>query len=105
MYKGHCHCQAIQFEIDHIDELDADNERIANSDNQSLRLEVNKEVLVIDCAPSALAKLHVPNGETHHMCNICGHLMFVETSAKKVIVDVFFNGHDALSEPHCQFVV
>ena len=103
MYKGSCHCQAVQFEVDHLDEFDADKESIANSDNQALRLNVKKAALVIDCAPSALATLHVANGETHHMCNICGQLMFIEDEQENVSVEVAFNGHDALSTPHCQF--
>ncbi len=105
MYKGSCNCQAVQFEIDRIDELDADNESVANADHQRLNIEVCKENLIIDCAPSVLAQLHAANGETHHVCTICGHLMFVESEQDKVLVEVSFNGHDALSAPHCQFVV
>lgn len=105
MYRGSCHCQAVQFEIDHLDEHDADNESITNTDNQALRLYVKKAALVIDCAPSSLATLHVANGETHHVCNVCGHLMFIEDDRENVSVEAAFNGHDALLTPHCQFVV
>ncbi len=105
MYKGSCHCQAVQFEVDHIGELDADDESVANTDNKRLRLEVLKENVVIDCGPSVLAQLHAANGETHHVCTICGYLLFVETTKDKMIVEVAFNGHDALSAHHCQFVL
>ncbi|WP_232379070.1 hypothetical protein [Alteromonas macleodii] len=34
MYRGSCSCQAIQYEIDHIGELDADDETLSHSDTQ-----------------------------------------------------------------------
>ncbi|MCP3703444.1 MAG: ADP-ribosylglycohydrolase, partial [Alteromonas sp.] len=63
-----------------------------------------KEQLVIDCAPSALAELHEANDETHHVCNICGSVIFVERGSNQVSVEVTFSGHDVLAESHCQFV-
>ena len=54
MYRGSCSCQAIQYEIDHIGELDADDETLTHSDTSELRVTIEKEQLVIDCAPSAL---------------------------------------------------
>jgi len=64
MYRGSCSCQAIQYEIDHIGELDADDETLTHSDTSELRVTIEKEQLVIDCAPSALAELHEANDTT-----------------------------------------
>lgn len=105
MYRGSCSCQAIQFEVDHIGELDADDETLTHSDTSKLCVTVEKEQLVIDCAPSALAALHQANGETHHVCNVCGSVIFVEHSPRNVTVEVTFSGHDVLAEPHCQFML
>lgn len=105
MYRGSCHCQAIQYEIEHLDELEADNETMTQSDTSKIRMTVEKERLVIDCAPSSLAELHEANGETHHVCNVCGSVIFVELCPSKVRLEVTFRGHDALAEPHCQFVL
>ena len=105
MYRGSCSCQAIQYEIDHIDELEADNETLTQTDTSKLCMAVEKERLVINCAPSSLAELHEANGETHHVCNVCGSIIFIERSPNKVIVEVTFSGHDALAEPHRQFVL
>lgn len=105
MYKGSCHCQAIQYEVEHIDELEADDETLTQTDTSKLSMTVEKERLIIDYAPSSLAKLHDANGETHHVCNVCGSVIFVELCPNKVRLEVAFTGHDALSEPHRQFVV
>ena len=66
---------------------------------------VEKERLVIDCAPFSLAKLHEANGETHHVCNVCASVIFVELNPNKVRLEVTFTGHDALAEPHRQFML
>ena len=104
MYRGSCSCQAIQYEIEHIDELEADNETLTQTDTSKLSMAVEKERLIIDCAPSTLAELHEANGETHHVCNVCGTLICVEVSPNKVLLDLTFSGHDVLAEPHRQFV-
>lgn len=104
MYRGSCSCQAIQYEIEHIDEIEADNETLTQTDTSKLSMAVEKERLIIDCAPSTLAELHEANGETHHVCNVCGTLICVEVSPNKVLLDVTFSGHDILAEPHRQFV-
>lgn len=105
MYRGSCHCQAIQYEIEHLDELEADNETLIQTDTSKLSMTVEKERLVIDCAPFSLAKLHEANGETHHVCNVCASVIFVELSPNKVRLEVTFAGHDALAEPHRQFML
>ncbi|MDY6975701.1 MAG: ADP-ribosylglycohydrolase [Pseudomonadota bacterium] len=104
MYRGSCSCQAIQYEIEHIDELEADNETLTQTDTSKLSMAVEKERLIIDCAPSTLAELHEANGETHHVCNVCGSVICVEVSPNKVLLDLTFSGHDVLAEPHRQFV-
>jgi len=40
MYRGSCSCQAIQYEIDHIGELDADDETLSHSDTSELRVTI-----------------------------------------------------------------
>ena len=105
MYRGSCSCHTIQFEIDHIGELDADDETLTHSDTSKFSVRVEKEKLVIDGAPSSLAALHQANGETHHVCNVCGSVIFVEHSPRKVVAEVTFSGHDALAEPHRQFML
>ena len=105
MYRGSCYCQAIQYEIEHLDELEADNETLTQTDTSKLSMTVEKERLVIDCAPFSLAKLHEANGETHHVCNVCASVIFVELNPNKVRLEVTFTGHDALAEPHRQFML
>jgi len=104
MYRGSCSCQAIQYEIDQIGELDADDETLTHSDTSQLSVTIEKKQLIVDCAPSALAHLHESSGETHHVCNICGSVIFVERGCNKVSVDVTYSGHDVLAESHRQFV-
>ena len=105
MYRGSCSCQAIQYEIEHLDELEADDETLTQTDTRKLSMAVEKERLIIDCAPSSLAELHEANGETHHVCNVCGSVICVGVSPNKVLVDVTFSGHDVLAKPHRQFIL
>lgn len=106
MYKGSCSCGAVQFEVDHIDEFDADDETLSNSDTKAFSVNVDKDKLFVDYPPSTLAKLNEACGDVHHVCTECGSTLFTETQGRRSVkVEVMFKGHDVRFEPHRQYVV
>ncbi|GFD67028.1 ADP-ribosylglycohydrolase [Alteromonas sp. KUL106] len=105
MFRGSCSCQSIQYEVDHISELEADSETLSQADASAFRVRISKKALVIDCAPSTLAALHEANGETHHVCNLCGSIVYIEDTSRNVVVEVNYSGHDVLAETHGQFIL
>lgn len=63
------------------------------SDGNKILLEADRQHVVVDCAPSSVAKLRASTGETQHVCNICGSLLFIEVKPNTLQLEVTFSGH------------
>ena len=93
MYRGSCECDAVFFEIVDGKHLESHSPKFLLSDDSKIPLEVDRQHVVVDCAPSSVAKLHASSGETHHVCNICGSLLFIEVKPNTFQLEVVFTGH------------
>lgn len=103
MYKGNCECQAVNFELSDsvkvsppVPPMALPEESISEHvhDEYTLMLEADKQHVIIDSAPSTVNTLHTASGETHHVCNQCGTLLFVEKSPNVLHLKVKFLGHN-----------
>jgi hypothetical protein len=93
MYKGNCRCQAVHFELASSSYIEAHSSNSLLTDDSKIKLEADRQHVIVDCAPSSVAKLHASSGETHHVCNICGSLLFVEVRPNTLQLEVMFAGH------------
>ncbi|WP_420933678.1 ADP-ribosylglycohydrolase [Alteromonas sp. A081] len=93
MYKGNCKCQAVHFELADINHVETHSSKLLPTDDSKIMLETDRQHVIVDCAPSSVARLHTSSGETHHVCNICGSLLFVEVKPNTLKLEVMFAGH------------
>lgn len=93
MYRGNCKCQAVHFELADGNHLEAYSSMSLPTDDSKMLLEADRQHVIVDCAPSSVARLHASSGETHHVCNICGSLLFVEVKPNTFQLEVMFAGH------------
>lgn len=105
MYKGSCHCQAIQLELSGVSEHEGDVETLSCSDNISMTVNALREELIIDCAPSAIGEVEVTPGLKQYFCNLCATPVFTQDTRGNVALHINFYGHDLLAEHHRQYYI
>ncbi len=103
MYKGSCHCQAVQYELSECSEDELDVETLSCGDTLHLTIAEARKHLVIDCAPSTLGELQLSPNQKQLFCNACSTPIYTSDQHGNIALHVAFYGHDLLAKHHSQF--